>query len=150
MGQAFLPIFSLATSWLPPLQSACAQNRNHKTASRFATALREACTESVVSVLTMPPRQAKAAVKATRPRVYARVKPNVGDDQGAAELFTIDDTTLEYIKEEGAAGQSSTHNSAPGVPLLMCGELRVRCGAHQVRLRQGLRRKVYPGGGALL
>ena len=123
---------------------------NSETASRFATALREACTESVVSVLTMPPRQAKAAVKATRPRVYARVKPNVGDDAGAAELFTIDDTTLEYIKEEGAAGQSSTHNSAPGVPLLMCGELRVRCGAHQVRLRQGLRREIYPGGGALL
>jgi hypothetical protein len=50
----------------------------------------------------MPPRQAKAAVKATRPRVYARVKPNVGEDAGAAELFTITDTTLEYLKEEGA------------------------------------------------
>ena len=97
----------------------------------------------------MPPRQAKAAVKATRPRVYARVKPNVGEDAGQAELFTITDTTLEYVKEEGVA-KSSTQNSAPSVPLLRCGELRVRCGAHQVRLRQGLRRKVYPGGGALL
>ena len=136
--------FSLA---IAPLQSACAQRKTTKLQVGFATALREACTETG---LTMPPRQAKAAVKATRPRVYARVKPNVGDDQGAAELFTIDDTTLEYIKEEGAAGQSSTQNSAPGLPLLRCDELRVRCGAHQVRLRQGLRRKVYPGGGALL
>ena len=132
------------------LLPALAARADRKTAQVVSTALREACTQSVVSVLTMPPRQAKAAVKATRPRVYARVKPNVGDDQGAAELFTIDDTTLEYIKEEGAAGQSRTHNSAPGVPLLMCGELRVRCGAHQVRLRQGLRREIYPGGGALL
>jgi len=30
------------------------------------------------------------------------VKPNVGEDAGAAELFTITDTTLEYLKEEGA------------------------------------------------
>ena len=51
----------------------------------------------------MPPRQAKAAVKATRPRVYARVRPMVGEDAGAAELFTVTDTTLEYVKEEGAA-----------------------------------------------
>ena len=60
----------------------------------------------------MPPRQARAAVKATRPRVYARVKPNIGEDAGAAELFTVYDTSLEYLKEEGAT-QSSTQNSAP-------------------------------------
>ena len=84
----------------------------------------------------MPPRQAKAAVKATRPRVYARVKPN--EDAGLAELFTITDTTLEYLKEDGAA-KSSTQHSVPSVPLLRCGKLRVRCGGYQVRLRQGLR-----------
>jgi len=58
----------------------------------------------------MPPRQARAAVKATRPRVYARVKPNIGEDAGAAELFTVTDTTLEYLKEEGAT-QSSIQSS---------------------------------------
>ena len=51
-------------------------------------------------------------MKATRPRVYARVKPNIGEDAGAAELFTVDDTSLEYLKEEGAT-QSSTQNSVP-------------------------------------
>ena len=50
----------------------------------------------------MPPRrQSQAPVKATRPRVYARVKPMVGADAGKSELFTITDNQLEYTKEEG-------------------------------------------------
>ena len=50
----------------------------------------------------MPPRrQSVAPVKATRPRVYARLKPLVGADAGKAELFAINDTKLEYTREDG-------------------------------------------------
>ena len=53
----------------------------------------------------MPPRRASTVqpAKATRPRVYARVKPLIGDDAGKTELFTITDNSLEYKKDgEGA------------------------------------------------
>ena len=46
----------------------------------------------------MPPKTAKA----TRPRVYARIRPMFGRDAGQPELFDITDTTLSYEKEEGA------------------------------------------------
>ena len=43
------------------------------------------------------------AAKATRPRVYARLRPMFGRDAGQPELFNIvDGTALEYRKEEGA------------------------------------------------
>ena len=45
--------------------------------------------------------------KATRPRVYARVRPMFGRDAGQEELFTITDTSLEYQKEPGAAAWPS-------------------------------------------
>ena len=47
----------------------------------------------------MPP---KKSAKATRPRVYARIRPMFGRDAGQPELFNITDTTLSYEKEEGA------------------------------------------------
>ena len=47
----------------------------------------------------MPP---KKSAKATRPRVYARIRPMFGRDAGQPELFDITDTTLSYEKEEGA------------------------------------------------
>lgn len=40
--------------------------------------------------------------KVTRPRVYARVRPMFGRDAGKPELFDIEESSLTYVKEEGA------------------------------------------------
>lgn len=40
--------------------------------------------------------------KATRPRVYARLRPMFGRDAGQPVLFTVQDQSLEYRKEAGA------------------------------------------------
>ena len=39
--------------------------------------------------------------KATRPRVYARIRPMFGRDAGQPELFKITNNSLEYRKSEG-------------------------------------------------